>query len=107
MSANPVAAAPYVSTGQLPPSEPVRLLVNEAYHRFRENSDGELSHVYPSLATVDPDRFGICVANTKGLAATAGDADVEFSIMSVAKPFVFALMCSLHSPETVAAIRRS
>ena len=103
MNASPVAAAaPYVSTGQLPPSERVGLLVNEAYHRFRDNSDGELSHVYPSLATVDPDRFGICVANTKGLAATAGDADVEFSIMSVAKPFVFALMCTVHSPDTVA-----
>jgi glutaminase len=102
MSTNPVAAAPYVSTGQLPPSERVGLLVNEAYQRFRDNGDGELSHVYPSLATVDPDRFGICVANTKGLTAIAGDTDVEFSIMSVAKPFVFALMCSVHSPNTVA-----
>lgn len=54
------AAAPYVSTGQLPPYERVGLLVNEAYHRFRDNTDGELPHVYPSLATVDPDRFGIC-----------------------------------------------
>jgi glutaminase len=80
----------------------VGLLVNEAYDRFRDNTGGELSHVYPSLAAVDPDRFGICVANTQGLIATAGDADVEFSIMSVAKPFVFALMCSVHSPNTVA-----
>jgi glutaminase len=68
MSASPVAAAaPYVSTGQLPPSERVRLLVNEAYHRFRDNSDGELSRVYPSLATVDPDRFGICQLGAFGL----------------------------------------
>jgi glutaminase len=105
MSTNPVAAAPYVSTGQLPPSERVGLLVNEAYQRFRDNGDGELSQVYPSLATVDPDRFGICVANTKGLTAIAGDADVEFSIMSVAKPFVFALMCTAHSPNAVAQCR--
>jgi glutaminase len=99
---NPVVGAPYVSTGHLPPSQRVRLLVNEAYDRFMDNTDGELSHVYPSLATVDPDRFGICVANTQGLTATAGDADIEFSIMSVAKPFVFALMCSVHNPNTVA-----
>jgi hypothetical protein len=50
MSTNPVAAAPYVSTGQLPPSERVGLLVNAAYQRFRDNRDGELSGVYPSLA---------------------------------------------------------
>jgi glutaminase len=102
MSTDPAVNAPYVSTGNLPPSEHVLLLVNEAYERFRNNSEGELSHVYPSLAAVDPDRFGICVANTRGLTAKAGDANVEFSIMSVAKPFVFALMCGVHTPNTVA-----
>ena len=76
--------------------------MNEAHERFRANAEGDLSHVYPSLAAVDPDRFGICVANTRGLTADAGDADVEFTIMSVAKPFVFALMCGVHTPTTVA-----
>ena len=56
----------FVSTGMLPPGERVTALVAEAYERFRGNSDGELSTVYPSLAAVDPDRFGICVANTTG-----------------------------------------
>ena len=102
MTTDPAAKAPYVSTGHLPPADHVRLLVNEALERFRANPDGELSQVYPSLAAVDPDRFGICVANTGGRTATAGDADVEFSIMSVAKPFVFALMCATHGPDTVA-----
>jgi glutaminase len=102
MTSDPDVNLPFVSTGNLPSAEHVRLLVNEAYLRFRANSDGELSHVYPSLATVDPDRFGICVANTRGLTANAGDADVEFSIMSVAKPFVFALMSGVHTPDTVA-----
>jgi glutaminase len=88
MTIDPTVDAPYVSTGNLPPAEQVRLLVNEAYERFRANAEGEVSHVYPSLAAVDPDRFGICVANTRGLTADAGDADVEFTIMSVAKPFV-------------------
>jgi glutaminase len=96
-----VRTVPYVSTGHLPAVENVRLLVNEAHERFRANADGELSRVYPSLATVDPDRFGICVANTRGLTAMAGDASVEFSIMSVAKPFVFALMCTSHGPDAV------
>src|SRR4029450_9523007 len=104
MTSDPDVNLPFVSTGNLPAAEHVRLLVNEAYLRFRANSDGELSHVYPSLATVDPDRFGICVANTRGLTANAGDADVEFSIMSVGKPFVFALMCGVHTPSTVAQL---
>ncbi|TCM46708.1 glutaminase A [Kribbella sp. VKM Ac-2568] len=102
MTTDPAAKAPYVSTGNLPPADRVQLIVNDAYERFRADADGELSRVYPSLAAVDPDKFGICVANTRGLTAIAGDADVEFSIMSVAKPFVFALMCAMHGPDTVA-----
>jgi glutaminase len=54
------------------------------------------------LAAADPDRFGICVANTRGLTAGAGDAGIEFPIMSVAKPFVFALMCTSHGPDAIA-----
>jgi glutaminase len=102
MTTDPAVNAPYVSTGNLPPAKHVRLLVNEAYERFWANAEGELSQVYPSLAAVDADRFGICVANTRGLTADAGDADVEFTIMSVAKPFVFALMCGVHTPSAVA-----
>jgi len=101
MTTEPAARA-YVSTGNLPPEEHVRLLVQEAFHRFSTNTDGEVSHVYPSLATVDPDKFGICVANTRGLTAVAGDVNTEFTLMSVAKPFVFALMCGVHGPDTVA-----
>ena len=78
------------------------LLVNEAHERFRVNAEGDLSHVYPSIAAADPDKFGICVANTRGLTADAGDADVDFTIMSVANPFVFALICGVHTPSTVA-----
>ena len=63
MTTDPAACAPYVSTGNLPPAEHVRLLLNEAYERFRATAEGELSHVYPSLATVDPDKFGICWEN--------------------------------------------
>jgi glutaminase len=93
--------APYVSTGHLPPGEHVRAFVDEAHERFRTNDEGELSHVYPSLAAVDPDRFGIAVANTTGDTLEAGDSDVEFTIMSVAKPFVLALMCSAHGADSV------
>jgi glutaminase len=95
------ADAPYVSTGHLPPGERVRALVDEAYERFRTNGEGELSHVYPKLAAVDPDTFGIAVANTAGDTLEAGDAEVELTIMSVAKPFVLALMCAEHGADAV------
>src|SRR5262245_1387806 len=37
--------------------------------------------------------FGVCVVGTGGSAYPAGDTDYEFSIMSVSKPFTFALVC--------------
>jgi glutaminase len=43
-----------------------------------------------------PERlFGICVAGIDGQLFAVGDADHEFTIMSVSKPFIFALICDL------------
>ena len=37
--------------------------------------------------------FGVCVVGTGGSVYAAGDTDYPFSIMSVSKPFVFAMVC--------------
>ena len=90
---------PFVSTGELPPPELVRSLVAEAYERYKTNAEGASSRVYPALARVPTDLFGVCVAGTSGNVYSGGDADYEFSIMSVSKPFVFALVCQLLGAE--------
>jgi glutaminase len=82
----------YVSTGKLPPAELVQRLVEDAYERFRGNTAGASSDVYPALTRVSPDLFGICVVETNGDLYAVGDAEVEFSLMSVSKPFLFALV---------------
>ena len=46
------------------------------------------------------DLFGICVVATNGSVFAVGDAEHEFSIMSVSKPFVFALVCELIGPRS-------
>jgi glutaminase len=87
------AVTPHVSTGRLPPDELVKTLVSEAHARFKSNTEGENSQVYPALARVPRELFGVCVAGTSGNVYAVGDTDYEFSIMSVSKPFVFALVC--------------
>jgi Glutaminase len=89
----------YVSTGQLPPPERVRVLVDEAHARFKNVTEGRNSEVYPALARVPSELFGICVVGTSGNVYAVGDAEHEFSIMSVSKPFVFALVCEAIGPE--------
>ena len=91
----------YVSTGRLPPEQQVIALVDEAYARFSDNTEGETSHVYPALKRVPPDQFGICVASVGGKTYAAGETDVEFTIMSVSKPFVLALIGDVIGFETI------
>ena len=91
--------SPFVSTGELPPADLASRLVAEAHERYRSTADGTVSDVYPALARVAPDLFGICVVATHGAVFSVGDAEFEFAIMSVAKPFVFALVCQSLGPE--------
>jgi glutaminase len=90
---------PYVSTGRLPSPDVVRAVVSQAHERFKSNRDGNNSDVYPALAEVQPDLFGLCVVSVNGLAYGSGDFDHPFSIMSVSKPFVFALVCEVLGAE--------
>lgn len=93
------AATEAVSTGRLPTPETVRTLVAEAYELFKPNQEGIVADYIPALAKVPADLFGICVVGVTGTIYTAGDADHEFSIQSVSKPFVFALVCQAIGAE--------
>ena len=85
--------SPFVSTGRLPGEEFVQQLVVEAHERYRTNDDGALSQVYPALERVPRALFGICVAGNGGDVHAAGDVEAELTIMSVSKPFLYALVC--------------
>ena len=99
MNTQPGTRAPYVSTGHLPPPDMVRSVAAEAHERFKQNTDGRNSDVYPALARVPSDLFGICIVAVNGNVHAFGDAEHEFSIMSVSKPFVFALVCQVLGAE--------
>ena len=88
-----MSASRYISTGGLPDPSTVDDLVGMTYELYRGVGEGTVSDVYPALARVDPNTFGVCVVATNGRLFEAGDTRHPFTIMSVAKPFVFALMC--------------
>lgn len=81
-----------VSTGQLPVADEVRAGIEAAFQRFRDVTDGEVPNYYPAMGMVDPGLFGIAVASSSGNVLAVGDVEVPFTIMSVAKPFVLALV---------------
>ncbi len=80
------AERPDVSTGHLPEPETVQKLVSHAHRRFKSNTDGQNSQVYPALAGVPSELFGVCAVGSGVCADAAGGIESEFSIMSVSKP---------------------
>jgi len=81
-----------VSTGALPAPERVARLLQEALARYRAVDDGNVADYIPALAGVSPELFGCCIVGVNGAVHAVGDADHAFSLQSVSKPFVMALV---------------
>lgn len=82
-----------VTTGAAPDTERVQDLLGQAHRMFASVQDGENADYIPALAKVPRDLFGISIVTALGSLCRIGDADVPFTIQSVSKPFVFALIC--------------
>lgn len=90
-----------VSTGSLPGWDQVERLVHEAHGRNRGHDGGVVADYIPVLAEADPALFGVCVAESGGDVHAAGDTEVEFSVQSISKAFVYALVCEAYGHEVV------
>lgn len=82
-----------ISTGRLPAPDEVGELLVAAHERYAPVREGQVADYIPQLAVADPELFGLCVTSIEGQTFTAGDALHPFTIQSVSKPFVFALIC--------------
>ena len=87
------APPPVVSTGDLPDRDQVEECLKAAYERYRTEQTGSVADYIPALARARRDLFGLAVVGVAGNTFGVGDDKVLFSIQSVSKPFVFALIC--------------
>ncbi len=71
--------------------DPVRSVLRSVLDVARPRTDGEVASYIPELARVEPDHLGVALVSPHGEVHEAGDSEVEFTIQSVSKPFVFAL----------------
>lgn len=94
-----ITATEAVSTGRLPSPDMVAQSVREAYQRYRTLDDGVVADYIPALGRVSRDLFGFCIVGVNGAVHEIGDAGYEFSIQSISKPFVFALICEAIGAE--------
>ncbi|MBK8754595.1 glutaminase A [Candidatus Contendibacter odensensis] len=88
-----------ISTGHLPPDHEVAILITEAYERYQSLDEGKVADYIPALARTPQELFGACVVGIDGHVFAVGDTAHEFSIQSISKPFVFALVCQAVGSE--------
>ena len=93
-----------VSTGHLPEPARVDELLLRAHERYRGLDDGVVADYIPVLGRADPTLFGLAVAEVNGATHDAGDSWHPFSIQSISKAFVFALVLQRIGPD--AAMQR-
>jgi len=92
LSAPPLFAQASTRVSPVAPSrERVQALVNEAYEKFKSNTDGKNADYIPELGKVDSKLYGVVGVTTDGQMITAGDVDVPFSIQSISKVYTLAL----------------
>src|SRR6266436_3287677 len=74
-------------------SKPPLLRFLAACHRdFLTETGGAVASYIPELGKADPDHFGISLATLDGHVYEVGDTRIPFTIQSMSKPFVFALV---------------
>lgn len=93
--------AGFVSTGTLPPLGRVAEAVRETFHWFRDDDGGECSDVYPAFERADRRQFAIAFTSVDGSRSSIGDDHRRFTLMSISKPFVLALVCEAVGSEVV------
>lgn len=96
-------AQDHVSTGHLPGWGVVDDAVQRAHEQSRALDDGEVIQDVPALADADPDLFGVALVHVDGTEHTAGDSGHRFTIQSISKAFVYALVCQEIGHEAVLA----
>lgn len=80
-------------TGRLPDSSEVSALVREAHSRYVSHFEGKVADYIPVLARANAEHFGISLVETSGATYSVGDWQQSFTIQSISKAFVFALLC--------------
>lgn len=80
---------------------PVPQYLQKVLDQCGEGNPGETAQYIPELANANPDYKAVCLSTIDGFVYSAGDADVEFTIQSISKAFVYALALEEHGVQEI------
>jgi glutaminase len=86
-----------------PTTPPVQAHLETILEELRGADAGEVASYIPELGRADPDWFSICLCTTDGHVYEVGDSDVEFTIQSMSKPFIYGAALAARGREEVLA----
>ena len=90
--------------GMLPQVQsPIPEYLAEVLLTSAPDTSGTVADYIPELATVDPELLGISLSTVDGAVYETGDSEVEFTIQSISKPFVYALALADRGLDAVIA----
>lgn len=75
----------------MPLHSPIPDYLAEILDDVHDKDDGVVADYIPELQDADPDKLALAVCTATGRLYSVGDDEVEFSIQSISKPFVYAL----------------
>jgi glutaminase len=88
-------------TGPVPDGPRLDRTLAAAYRHAERHREGRVADYIPILAGADPDAFGLCLADVGGGLHELGATRTAFSIQSISKVFVYALLCEAYGHERV------
>lgn len=80
----------------------IQKMLEGLYNEFKvKENKGTLANYIPELTRVNPHNFGIVLTTIDGHQYAFGDTDVDFTIQSVSKPFVYGMAIEEHGVKKV------
>jgi glutaminase len=76
--------------------------LRRAWTLHRDNDGGQVADYIPELSKAAPNDFGLAIATVGGKLYTIGDVEVEFTIQSISKAFMFCLAIEIAGHDFVA-----
>lgn len=80
---------------------PVPQYLEKVLNGCLNDQSGQTAQYIPELANANPDYAAVCLSTIDGFVYSAGDADVEFTIQSISKAFVYALALEEHGVKEI------
>jgi glutaminase len=84
-------------------ASPLRGFLRDLHAKYQGLTDGKVADYIPELTKADPNWFGVCLVTADGQRFEFGDADQQFTIQSISKPFVYGMALADRGREATLA----